>query len=84
MSVVSGDARGAGDEEIRQTLKIGLIEQHEPVFLVLEHVLAEFRRERRQPLSDRGEPRFDLRLSACARPGEIEMITVEHARLFGR
>ena len=84
MAPVGGDARGARDEEIGQTLKIGLIQQQEPVFLVLEHVLAELSGERRQPLGDRGQSRFGLRLSACARAGEVEMIAIEHARLLGR
>ena len=84
MAAVGGDARGAGDEKVWQTFKVALIEQHEPVFLVLEHILAELSGERRQPLRDRGQSRFGLRLGACARAGEIEMIAIEHARLFGR
>ena len=84
MAAVGGDARGAADEKIRQALKIALVEQHEPVFFVLQHVLAELSGERRQPLGDRGQSRFGSRRGARAGAGEIEMIALEHARLFGR
>ena len=84
MAPVGGDARGARDEEIRQALEIGLIEQHEPVFFIRQHVLTEFRRQRRQPLGDCGQSRFGLGRRARAGAGEIEMIAVKHARLFGR
>src|ERR1700722_15386200 len=39
MPPVDGAARSASDEKIGQTLKIGLIKQHEPVFFVRQHVL---------------------------------------------
>ena len=84
MAAIGGGARGAGDEEIRQAVEIGLGEQHEPVFFVLEHILPELSAERRQPLGDRGETRLGLRRQTRAGAGEIEMIALEHARLFGR
>ncbi len=84
MAPIGGDARGARDEEVGKAFEIGLIEQHEPVFFIPEHILAELGGERRQPLGDRGEPRFGLRVGARARPDEVEMIAVKHPRLFGR
>ena len=53
MPAVSGAAGGTRDEEIGQTLKIGLVEQHKPVFFIPEHVLTEIRGKRRQSLGDR-------------------------------
>ena len=84
MAPVGGAARGARDEEIGQTLKIGLVEQHEPVFLVCEHVLTEVRRRTRQTLGDRRQSRLGFGRGSRASAGEIEMVPVEHARLFGR
>ncbi len=84
MAAFGADARGAADEKIRQAAQIVPLEQHEPVFFVGQHVLAEFCAERRQPLGDRGEARFCLGRKACAGAGEIEMVAFEHARLFGR
>ncbi len=66
MAAVGGDARGALDEKARQTFKVAFVEKQEPVLLVLEHILAELGGERRQPLRDRGEPRFGLAVRACA------------------
>ena len=77
-------ARGAGDEKIRQAVEIVLVEQHEPVFFVRQHILPELSAKRRQPLGDRGEARLGLRRQPRAGAGEIEMIALEHARLFGR
>ena len=84
MAPVGGDARGARDEEIGQTLKVGLVEQHEPVFFIRQHVLTELCPKRRQPLGDCGQSRLGLGLGARAGAGEIEVIAVKHARLFGR
>ena len=84
MAAVGGDARGAGDEKIRQAVEIGLVQQQEPVLFVREHILAELGGERRQPLGDRGQPRLGFGRRARAGAGEIEMIALKHARLFGR
>jgi hypothetical protein len=84
MAPVGRAARGARNEEIGQTLKIGLVEQHEPVFFIRQHVLTELCPKSRQPLGDRGQSRLGLGLCACAGAGEIEVIAVEHTRLFGR
>ena len=71
-------------KEIRQAVEILLVKQHEPGLFVREHILAELGGERRQPLGDRGQSRLGLRRRARAGAGEIEMIALEHARLFGR
>ena len=84
MAALGGDARGAGEEKIRQPIEIVLIEQHEPRFFVRQHILAELRAKRRQPLVDRGEARLGFWRQPCAGAREIEMIAREHARLFGR
>ena len=42
------------------------------------------RGERRQPLGDRGQARLGVSRRACSGAGEIEMIALEHARLFER
>ncbi len=84
MAALGGDARGARDEKIRQAVEIGLVQQHEPRFFVRQHILPELSAKRRQPLGDRGEARLGLRRQARAGAGEIEMIALEHARLFGR
>ena len=76
-------APGAGDEKVRQAVEIVLAEQHEPCFFVGEDILPELGGERRQPLADRGQTRLGVRLRACAGAGEIKMIALEHARLFG-
>ena len=84
MAALDRDARGALRKEIRQAVEIALGEQHQPVFFVRQHILAELGAERRQPLADRGEAVLGFGREACASAGEIEMITLEHARLFGR
>ena len=84
MAAVGGDARGAGDEKIRQAVEIGRVQEQEPVFFVREHILAELSGERRQPLGDRGQPRLGFGRGGRAGAGEIEMIALEHARLLGR
>ena len=57
MAAVGGGPRGAGDEEIRQAVEIGLGEQHEPVFFVPARS-AELGAERRKPFGGRGEARL--------------------------
>ena len=84
MAALDRDARGALRKEIRQAVEIALGEQHQPVFFVRQHILAELGAERRQPLADRGEAVLGFGREACASAGEIEMITLEHTRLFGR
>ena len=84
MAALGGDARCARYIEVRQAGEILLVQQHEPVFFVRQHILAELRGERRQPLGDRGQARLGLSRRACSGAGEIEMIALEHARLFGR
>ena len=70
--------------KIRQAVEILLVEQHEPALFVRQHILAELRGKRRQPLGDRGQSRLGLGRGAGAGAGEIEMIALEHARLLGR
>ena len=53
-------------------------------FSSAEHILAELRGKRRQPLGDRRQSRLGLSRGAGARAGEIEMIALEHARLLDR
>ena len=84
MAPIGAAARGARDEEIGQALEIRLVEQHEPVFFIPKHILAELSGERRQPLGDCGQPHFGLGRGGGAGAGEIEMIAIEHTRLFGR
>ncbi len=84
MAALGGDARCACDIEVRQASEILLVQQHEPALFVRQHILAELRGKRRQPLGDRGQSRLGLPRGAGAGAGEIEMIALEHARLLGR
>ena len=83
MTALGGEPRGARDEEIRQAVEIAFVEQHQPGLFVRQHVLAERGAEARQPFADRRQARLGLRRRAGAGAGEIEMIALEHPRLFG-
>src|ERR1700733_4255248 len=83
MAALGGDARCACDIKVRQASEILLVQQHEPALFVRQHILAELRSKRRQPLGDRRQSRLGLSRGAGAGTGEIEMIALKHARLFG-
>ena len=84
MAPLRGDARRACAIEVRQAFEILLVKQHEPGFFIRQYILPELGGERRQPLTDCGQARLGVRRRACAGAGEVEMIAVEHAGLFGR
>ena len=84
MTAFGRDARCARDIKVRQASEILLVQQHEPVLFVRQHILAELRSKGGQPLGDRGQSRLGLSRRAGAGAGEIEMIALKHARLLGR
>ncbi len=76
---------GRRPHEIGQTRKIVLAIEHQRiVLLVRQHILAEARAERRQPLVDGGEPFLRRRIEPCAGTLEPKMVALEHPRLLGR
>ena len=83
MAALGGEARGAADDKVRQSLEIALVQKHQPVFFVRQHVLAELGAERREPFADRRQTRLGLRRQPGAGARKIEMIALKHARLFG-
>src|SRR3984957_4789384 len=84
MATLGGDARCAREIKARQASEILLVQQHEPVLFVAQHILAELSGKGRQPLGDCGQSRLGLSRGAGASASEIERIAVEHARLLGR
>ena len=80
---LGGEAGGAVHVEIRQAVEIARVDKQEPGLFVRQHVLPELCAEGREPLANRGEACLCLRRQAGAGAGEIEMVTLEHPRLFG-
>src|SRR3984885_3290682 len=79
MAALGGDARCACDIKVRQTNEILLVQEHEPALFVRQHILAELRSKRRQPLGGGGQPRLGLSRRAGAGAGGIEMIALADA-----
>ena len=80
------DCRGGrgGAGEFRQPVEVGFVEHEPPFVLVMQHVLAEQRVQRREPLGDRRHAR--LLLGTEQRPGahEAQVIAFEQTQLVGR
>ncbi len=79
-----GRARRLASTKSGRPAQIVLAVEHERVgLLVGEHVLAERRAERRQPLADLGEPLARLGIERGAGALEHQVIAFQHARLLG-
>ena len=82
MAALGGDSRRAGAKEVRQAFEVLLVKQHEPCFFVARTFCPNSAASvaSRSPIAAR---RALAQARACAGAGEIEMIALEHARLFG-
>ena len=84
MAALGGDARGAGDEKIRQAIEIGRVQQHQPVFFVRSTFWPNCAASVASRSAIAASRALASGAAARAGAGEIEMIALEHARLLGR
>ncbi len=82
MTLVGGDAGGGFAQRLRQAVEVALLQHQPPGLLVLQDVLRELRRQRRQPLVDLGDARLLLGAQLGAGPHQPLVAQLQHAPLL--
>ncbi len=85
MAALGGSFCHGGNQAVRQSGQIFLLLQNQyPVFLISQHVLAKLRRQRRQPLIDRGKFLLFSPSQFCTLLHETLVMLFQHPDLFRR